>query len=895
MIGSLMKKVFGTKNDREIKRIMKIVDEINKLEPQFEGFSDEELKGKTVEFRERISNGETLDDILVEAFAVVRETSKRVLGMRHYDVQLVGGVVLHEGKITEMKTGEGKTLVATCPVYLNALVDNVHLVTVNDYLAKRDRELMGRIYEFLGLTSGVILNAMPVPERKKAYECDIVYGTNSEFGFDYLRDNMVSKIEEKVQRNLHFCIVDEVDSILIDEARTPLIISGPAEDTAKWYKIFYQVSQMLVRSYETEDIKDPKKKKEMNIPDEKWGDYEVDEKSHNITLTEKGIKRIEEIMKIDNLYSPENVELTHYMNQALRSKELFKRDRDYLVREGEVIIIDEFTGRAMEGRRYSDGLHQALEAKEGVTIAGENQTLASITLQNYFRMYDKLSGMTGTAETEASEFMHTYGLEVVVIPTNQPVIRKDSPDLVYKTHAEKVNAIFEKIEELHKNGQPVLVGTISISSSEMLSSHLQKRGIPHNVLNAKFHAKEAEIVAQAGRYGAVTIATNMAGRGTDIMLGGNPEFMALEDIPSREDEGYEELLKKYKIQCEEEKHKVLEAGGLFILGTERHESRRIDNQLRGRSGRQGDPGASEFYLSLEDDLMRLFGSDRVKNMMEKLGLPEGEPITHNMISKAIANAQKKVESRNFGIRKSLLEFDDVMNKQREAIYKSRNDALAKDDLKSNIAEMIRRTIESIAIEKLVGEYKEDWDINGFAEKINDLYEYKIEDLEEYKALTVESYSEKIYNEVMEKYKERETIFGSDMMRKLEKYMLFEVVDSRWRENLKTLDSLREGIYLRSYGQKDPIVEYKLLSGELYHQMLNTIDEETTSFLFKIRIRDEEEELEMKRKETPKNVKYNAGETPEKETENQRHSSKVGRNDLCPCGSGKKYKKCCGRL
>ncbi len=895
MIGSLMKKVFGTKNDREIKRIMKIVDEINKLEPQFEGFSDEDLKGKTVEFRERLSKGETLDDILVEAFAVVRETSKRVLGMRHYDVQLVGGVVLYEGKITEMKTGEGKTLVATCPVYLNALVDNVHLVTVNDYLAKRDRELMGRIYEFLGLSSGVILNSMPVQERKAAYECDIVYGTNSEFGFDYLRDNMVSKLEDKVQRKLNFCIVDEVDSILIDEARTPLIISGPAEDTAKWYKIFYQVSQMLVRSYETETIKDPKKKKEMNIPDEKWGDYEVDEKSHNITLTEKGIKRIEEIMKIDNLYSPENVELTHYMNQALRSKELFKRDRDYLVREGEVIIIDEFTGRAMDGRRYSDGLHQALEAKEGVTIAGENQTLASITLQNYFRMYNKLSGMTGTAETEASEFMHTYGLEVVVIPTNKPVIRKDNPDLVYKTHAEKINAIFDKIEELHKKGQPVLVGTISISSSEMLASHLEKRRIPHNVLNAKFHAKEAEIVAQAGRYGAVTIATNMAGRGTDIMLGGNPEFMALEDVPSRDDERYEELMKKYKVQCENEKQKVLEAGGLFILGTERHESRRIDNQLRGRSGRQGDPGASEFYLSLEDDLMRLFGSDRVKSMMEKLGLPEGEPITHNMISKAIANAQKKVESRNFGIRKSLLEFDDVMNKQREAIYTSRNDALAKDDLQSTITGMLKSTIYDLAMEKLVGEYKEDWDINGFVERINDLYEYKIEDLEEYKSLTVEAYSEKVYNEVMERYKERETIFGSDMMRKLEKYMLFEVVDSRWRENLKTLDSLREGIYLRSYGQKDPIVEYKLLSGELYHQMLKTIKEETTSFLFKIRIRDEDEELEIKRKEAPKNVKYSAGDTPAEETETQRHSSKVGRNDLCPCGSGKKYKKCCGRV
>lgn len=894
MIGSLLKKVFGTKNDREIKRIEKIVAEINNLELDYEKLSDEQLKGKTVEFRERLSGGETLDDILVEAFAVVREASKRTLGMRHYDVQLVGGVVLHEGKITEMKTGEGKTLVATAPVYLNALSGKgVHLITVNDYLAKRDRDLMGRVYEFLGLSAGVILNGLPNEERKAAYACDITYGTNSEFGFDYLRDNMVNRMEDKVQRPHNFCIVDEVDSILVDEARTPLIISGPAEDTAKWYKIFFQVSQMLVRSVKTEGIKDIKKKKEMNIPEEDWGDYEVDEKANNLSLTEKGVKRVEEIMKLDNLYSPENVELTHYLNQALKAKELFKRDRDYLVRDGQVIIIDEFTGRAMEGRRYSDGLHQAIEAKEGLNIAGENQTLASITLQNYFRMYEKLSGMTGTAETEAEEFMHTYALEVLVVPTHKPIQRMDMPDLVYKSEVEKTNAILDKIEELYKKGQPVLVGTISIASSELLSSHLSKRGVPHEVLNAKFHAKEAEIVAQAGRYKAVTIATNMAGRGTDIMLGGNPEAMAIKETGLTEGEEFTAALAKYKAQCEAEKKDVLSAGGLFILGTERHESRRIDNQLRGRSGRQGDPGASEFYLSLEDDLMRLFGSERVSNVMEKLGLPEGEPITHNMISKAIANAQKKVESRNFGIRKNLLEFDDVMNKQRTAIYGSRNEALAKDDLKETILNMLRDNIAGLTIETLVGEFKEDWDIAGLAEKINELYDYEITDLDEYKSMSVEEYAKVLCDRIEAHYNERESHFGADMMRKLEKYILFEVVDARWRENLKTLDSLREGIYLRSYGQKDPIVEYKLLSGELYAKMLKTIKEETTSYLFKIRIRDEKEDLEMKRAEAPKNVSYNTGEEAE-DADAQRTSDKTGRNDLCPCGSGKKYKKCCGR-
>lgn len=867
----LLKAIFGTKNDREVKRMRKTVAKINSLEPEYEKLSDEELRGKTEEFKKRLTNGETLDDILVEAFAVVREGSKRVLRMRHYDVQLIGGIVLHEGKITEMKTGEGKTLVATTAIYLNALTGKgVHVITVNDYLAQRDREQMGQLYSFLGLTSGVIINGLDNEERKKAYECDITYGTNSEFGFDYLRDNMVSRIEDKVQRKLNFCIVDEVDSILIDEARTPLIISGAAANTAKLYQTFFQVATMLERSRETEKITDIKRKKEMNFPDEVWKDYEVDEKGKNVTLTEKGVKKVEKMLGLDNLYSPNNIELTHYLMQSLKAKELFVRDKDYLVRENEVIIIDEFTGRALEGRRYSDGLHQAIEAKEGVKIANENQTLASITLQNYFRMYEKLSGMTGTAETEAAEFMHIYGLEVVIIPTNKPVIRKDNGDIIYKTKEEKIDAIVDKIKELHDKGQPVLVGTITIQGSELLSGKLKEMNIPHNVLNAKFHAQEAEIVAQAGRYKAVTIATNMAGRGTDIMLGGNPDFMAKSEVPVT-DEKYSEILEKYIAQCEKEKEKVKALGGLYILGTERHESRRIDNQLRGRAGRQGDPGESQFYLSLEDDLMKLFGSDRVKTVMEKLGIPKGEPIAHKMISKAIENAQKKVESRNFGIRKSLLEFDDVMNKQREAIYASRNEALSKTDLKDNITEMLRGTIESAVIERFVGEFKDEWDIKGLAEFLEEHYGYEIKDMEEYKSFGIEEYAEKLFNEIEAKYQERENEIGSDLMREIEKYVLFEVVDNRWREHLKALDGLREGIYLRSYGQKDPVIEYKLLSGELYGRMLETIKMETTSYMFKVVVKTKEQVEEE--------TALGGDDNPE---------------GLCPCGSGKPYNKCCGR-
>ena len=869
MISGLLKKIFGTKNDREIKALTKEVEKINALESEYEKLSDEDLKNKTNIFKERLKNGETLDDILVEAFATVREASKRVLGLRHYDVQLIGGIVLHQGKITEMKTGEGKTLVATCPVYLNALAGHgVHVITVNDYLAKRDRDQMSRLYGFLGLSSGVILNGLPTEQRKKSYNSDITYGTNSEFGFDYLRDNMVSSLDQKVQRELNFCIVDEVDSILIDEARTPLIISGAAEDKIKWYQISFQVVSMLNRSYETEKIKNIKEKKAMNIPDEKWGDYEVDEKSRVIVFTEKGVKRVEQILKIDNLYAPEYVELTHFLNQALKAKELFKRDRDYLVRDnGEVVIIDEFTGRAMEGRRYSDGLHQAIEAKEGVKIASENQTLATITLQNYFRMYKKLSGMTGTAETEATEFMHTYGLEVIVIPTNLPVIRKDDADLVYKTKKEKINSIIDRIQGLYEKGQPVLVGTISIKSSEELSELLKKRKIPHNVLNAKYHAKEAEIVAQAGRYKAVTIATNMAGRGTDIMLGGNPEFMALAEVGSRDDEKFPEVLAKYQEQCREEKEKVLALGGLFILGTERHESRRIDNQLRGRSGRQGDPGESEFYLSLEDDLMRLFGSERVMVWMDRLKLPEGEPITHRMINSAIEKAQKKIEARNFGIRKNLLEFDDVMNKQRTTIYANRNKVLEIDNLKDTIMEMLHKNISEKVYEKFAPEMREDWDIDGLNEYLRDFYAYEENDDKAYLRSTKEEYIERIYNALVEQYNNKEAELGSDLMRKLEKHILFDVVDNRWRGHLKSLDALRESIYLRAYGQRDPVTEYKLISSQIFEEMIATIQEQATSFLFKVVVSTE----------------------PIKDKENE-----IETDGLCPCGSGKPYEKCCGR-
>lgn len=887
MINYVMKKMIGTKNDREVKRITKIVGKINSYESEMQKLSEEALKHKTVEFRERLEKGETLDQLLPEAFAVVREASKRVLGLRHYDVQMIGGIVLHEGKIAEMRTGEGKTLVGTLAVYLNALTGNgVHVITVNDYLAKRDKEWMGKIYEYMGLTVGVILNGIDNEERKAAYDCDITYGTNNEFGFDYLRDNMTGRKESRVQRVLNYAIVDEVDSILIDEARTPLIISGPSEETTKWYGIFSDIAVQLARSTYSEGIKD---KKNTVIDQSKVLDYEVDEKANSVVVTENGIKKVERLLKLDNLYSPENVELTHYLNQALKAKELFKRDKDYIVKDGEVIIVDEHTGRLMQGRRYSEGLHQAIEAKENLEVAGENQTLATITLQNYFRMYKKLSGMTGTAETEASEFMHIYKLGIIVIPTNRGIQRKDRPDLVYKNKKAKIKAVVKKIEEVHAKGQPILVGTASIESSEYLSDVLKSKKIPHNVLNAKQHEREAEIVSQAGRWNMVTIATNMAGRGTDIVLGGNPEFLAKLEVEET-DERYNEIYAKYKSQCDEEKKRVLEAGGLFILGTERHESRRIDNQLRGRAGRQGDPGESEFYLSLEDDLMRLFGSERVAKVMDRLGLEDDEAITHSMISRAIENAQKKVESRNFSIRKQLLEYDNVMNKQREVIYRQRNSVLDKDNVQSEIMEMLESTVKNEVFSRLNGDTKDVWDIAGLKERMIELFDLEINE-DEIAGRAPEMSVVKLTEDLKAIYNEKEETYGSEIMRHLEKYMLLEVVDSRWRENLKVLDGIKEGIHLRSYGQSDPVVEYKILSAQIYSDMIKTIKEEVISFMFKVKINTPEIK-ERKRVETP--VFYNNGGDEDVKQQPIKNSHKVGRNDDCPCGSGRKYKVCCGR-
>ena len=867
----LFDKIFGSYSDREVKRIAPIVDKVDSLGPEIEKLSDEELKQKTFEFKERYAKGESLDDMLPEAFAVCREASNRVLGMKHYREQLIGGTVLHQGRIAEMKTGEGKTLVATLPAYLNAIAGKgVHVITVNDYLATRDKEWMEQLYGFLGLTTGVIVHGLTNDQRREAYNADITYGTNNEYGFDYLKDNMVIHKEQRVQRPLNYAIVDEVDSILIDEARTPLIISGPGDKSTH----LYSDANTFVLTLKPDD-------------------YELEEKQKAVSLTESGIQKAEVYFNVENITDISHTELYHHINQALKAHVIMKRDVDYVCKDGEIVIVDEFTGRLMFGRRYSEGLHQAIEAKEGLRIQRESKTLATITFQNYFRMYNKLSGMTGTAETEAAEFVHTYGLQIVVIPTNKPVVRKDHADLVYKTRKEKIDAIVARIHQLYEKGQPVLVGTISIKSSEELSQILKDKKIPHNVLNAKYHAKEAEIVAQAGRYKAVTIATNMAGRGTDIMLGGNPEFLALAEAGSKDNEKYPELLEKYTKQCAQEGEKVKSLGGLFILGTERHESRRIDNQLRGRAGRQGDPGESEFYLSLEDDLMRLFGSDRVKHVMEKLGLPEGEPITHSMINKAIANAQNKIESRNFGIRKNLLEFDDVMNKQRTAVYASRNEAMSKDDLKDSIIAMLHETIYSEVAKRFQGEYKEDWDILGLVEYVKENYRYEITDTEEYKSMTIEEYSQKLFDGLVESYNQKEEKLGRDIMRRLEKYILFEVTDSRWREHLKALDGLKEGIYLRAYGQRDPVVEYKLISGDLYEQMIETIKAQTTSFLFKVIIKDEEEEKNMKMQNDQEEIREYTSED-ENGVENV-SSDEVSEDSPCPCGSGKKYKNCCGRL
>ncbi|MFH2125836.1 MAG: preprotein translocase subunit SecA, partial [Pseudomonadota bacterium] len=818
MLGKFLSKIMGSKNDRDLKHLQPLVEAVNAQEPSMEAKSDAELAALTPAFRERLAAGETLDDLLPEAFAAVREAGKRSIGQRHYDVQLIGGIVLHQGKIAEMKTGEGKTLAATLPVYLNALTGRgVHVVTVNDYLAKRDAGWMGNIYRFLGLTVGCIVHGLDDDERQQAYAADVTYGTNNEFGFDYLRDNMKFDLAELVQREYAFAIVDEVASILIDEARTPLIISGPAEKSTQLY---VQIDRLI-----------PRLTKETH--------FTVDEKTRTASLTEDGVNRCEELLKVDNLYDPRYMELLHHLTQALKAHSLFKRDVDYIVNEGEVVIVDEFTGRLMPGRRYSEGLHQALEAKEKIKVKSENQTLATITFQNYFRMYDKLAGMTGTADTEAEEFAKIYKLDVMVIPTNRDMIRKDNPDSVYRTQAEKYEAAVQEIKELHTKGQPVLVGTVSVERSEMLGAKLKRLGVPHTVLNAKHHAKEAEIVSQAGRKGAVTISTNMAGRGTDIVLGGNPEAMAIKDAdPKQEPEAYAQALNKYKAQCAAEREEVLAAGGLHILGTERHESRRIDNQLRGRSGRQGDPGSSRFYLSLEDDLLRLFGSDRIKGIMGKLGMEEGEPIEHGLISKAIENAQRKVEGRNFEIRKQLLEYDDVLNKQREVIYAQRRMAMTGDGVHDSVLEMMDELAEQV-----VDAYADDhvpsaeWDAKGLTDAVGNNFGF-IPDLGDMQEHDAESLIQKVSDQAKELYSRKFDTYGQETMDQLERWILLDRVDSLWKDHLLNMDHLKEGIGLRGYGQKDPLREYQREGYEMFAQMVDRIKSETVGALMRVQIASE---------------------------------------------------------
>ncbi|SPQ00159.1 preprotein translocase subunit, ATPase [Candidatus Sulfobium mesophilum] len=866
----ILRKIIGTKNDREISRLLPIVEQVNSLENDVSRLSDSQLRDKTTEFRRRLQNGETLDELLPEAFAVTREASKRVLKMRHFDVQVLGGIVLHEGKIAEMKTGEGKTLVATLPVYLNAIEGRgVHIVTVNDYLAKRDAQWMGPLYNFLGMSVGIIVHGLTDEQRQASYNSDITYGTNNEFGFDYLRDNMKYELSQFTQRELNFAIVDEVDSILIDEARTPLIISGPSEESTDKY---YKIDKII-----------PKLQKET--------DYTVDEKARTAILTEEGNIKVERLLGAGNLYDPSNIELVHHVLQGLKAHTLFKRDVDYVVKDGEVIIVDEFTGRLMPGRRWSDGLHQAVEAKEGVKIASENQTLATITFQNYFRMYRKLAGMTGTAETEAEEFAKIYNLDVLVIPTNRPMIRLDHPDVIYKTENGKFNAAIKEIEELNKRGQPILVGTISIEKSEHLSSLLRKRGIKHSVLNAKYHEKEAEIIVQAGRSGSVTIATNMAGRGTDIILGGNPAAIArdmLEDRPDHTQEEWETTLAEAEKQCAADKEKVLSVGGLHILGTERHEARRIDNQLRGRSGRQGDPGFTRFYLSLEDDLMRIFGSDRISGLMDKLGMEEDIPIENRMVSKAIENAQKRVEAQNFDIRKHLLEYDDVMNKQRTEIYAFRKEILhGGDNLRQRIISMMDEiTEELLAIYCPEDTRFSEWDVKGLKDSLFGIFSIVIDALPE----DIQSLREKLSADIKKAYSNKEDEIGQEMLRYLEKVIVLQIVDSQWKDHLLAMDHLKEGIGLRGYGQRDPLVEYKREAFDMFSEMSDRISTEIISRLFKIQVQRNQEES-MRRQERRVNLNYNRGEGGP--TQPVTKGKKTGRNEPCPCGSGKKFKKCCG--
>ncbi len=891
---AIIRKIVGSKNERELKRLWPLVERINSLEPEMAGLSDDQLRNKTFEFKERFSRGESLDAMLPEAFAVVREGGKRALGMRHFDVQLIGGMVLHSGKISEMKTGEGKTLVATLPAYLNALTGRgVHVVTVNDYLARRDSDWMGKLYSFLGLSVGVIVHGLDDDERREAYNADITYGTNNEFGFDYLRDNMKFALDDYVQRDFHHAIVDEVDSILIDEARTPLIISGPTEDSTDKYYLIDRIIPLLKKGEVIEEEANTLSGKRKQYT----GDFTIDEKAKSATLTEEGVLKVEKLLKIDNLYDPLNMETLHHVQQALRAHALFKLDVDYVVKDGEVLIVDEFTGRLMPGRRWSDGLHQAIEAKEGVKIENENQTLATITFQNYFRMYEKLSGMTGTADTEAEEFHKIYKLDVVVIPTNRVLLRPDFPDVIYKTEREKFNAVIEEIKDLHAKGQPVLVGTISIEKSEVLAELLKKQGVPHNVLNAKQHEREAEIVAQAGRKGMVTIATNMAGRGTDILLGGNPEALARQwrkGNPEAAEEEYQQVLLKFKEQCALEHRQVVDLGGLHILGTERHESRRIDNQLRGRSGRQGDPGSSRFYLSLQDDLLRIFGSERVARIMEMLKIEEGEAITHMLITRAIENAQKKVESHNFEIRKHLIEYDDVMNKQREVIYSQRREILSGEELRQRFIEMMEDLVGDLvaafAIDKVPAR---EWDWQGVGETVYKNFGFQMEMPEEtLERLNPQNFQELLQEKVREAFDGRVAEFGEEMMAHLIKVIMLQTIDTQWKDHLLSIDHLKEGIGLRGYGQKDPKQEYKREAYQLFMDMVARIREEAVAKIFWVQAAREDDLELMEERQRRQRMVFNLG--GEEMAQQPVKSSKVGRNDPCTCGSGKKYKKCCGK-
>ncbi len=903
----LISKIFGTRSEREIKKIQPIVDKILGMEAEFAALSQAELQGKTAQFKERLAKGEELDDILPEAFAAIREAAWRVLGMKPYPVQLIGGIVLHQGRIAEMRTGEGKTLVAILPCYLNALTGRgVHVVTVNDYLATRDSQWMGKVYKFMGLSVGLVVPGMTPMERKEAYAADITYCTNNELGFDYLRDNMAIYKQELVQRGHAFAIVDEVDSILIDEARTPLIISGKGEDSSKLYEMADHLVSTLTKKVfaNTED---------KEVQDNYDCDYIVDEKAKSVSLTARGIEKAEKFFGLENLADPENATISHHINQAMKARGIMKRDIDYVIKDGEIIIVDEFTGRLMYGRRYNEGLHQAIEAKEKVKVAEESKTLATITFQNFFRLYDKLSGMTGTALTEEEEFAAIYALDVVEIPTNRPVARIDHTDVVYKTEPGKFRAIIRQVEQCHAKGQPVLVGTVSIEKSEILSKLLKKTGIPHNVLNAKFHEQEAQIVAQAGKFGAVTIATNMAGRGTDIMLGGNPEFMAMNELRKGDyteeliqqanaysetsdpeilaiREKYNSLLAAFKAQMAEEAEKVRAAGGLFIIGTERHESRRIDNQLRGRSGRQGDPGESRFYLSLQDDLMRLFSSDRIMGMMDALGLDEDTPIDAKMLSGAVENAQRSVESRNFRSRKNVLEYDNVMNTQREVIYAQRQKVLDGESLKESMLNMLRETVDSTVadITAQQGGNVDETAISALKQAFCGMY---IPAGTEIAGDSAEEIADTIYDLALQTYEKKEALYGESVMRELERVVMLRVVDEYWMDNIDAMDDLKQGIGLRAYGQHDPVVAYKEEGYQMFEAMVTAIREETIRRLFMVQLRTNEE---VKREKVAKETGAvgTADSVMKKQPVRKSAAEKVGPNDPCPCGSGKKYKKCC---